>query len=67
MPSAIHSFVITRRERLIFERLKGLLLAIGTRVMAQRMAAAQSEIERGRERLWIAIDQHADKGGLLSR
>jgi hypothetical protein len=56
MPSAAHTFVSTRDERIVLRRLKAFLPALGRLALAERMNAARVEIERGGERLWLQPD-----------
>jgi hypothetical protein len=45
-------------------RLKAFLFALGRLALAQRMSAAQAEIKRGRERLWLGRNDGEEKSHL---
>jgi len=61
MPSATHTFVNAKDERLVLARLKAFLLALGRLAFVERMNAARIEIERGSERLWLQPDHPPSK------
>ena len=57
MASAAQTFANVKDTQLAFlKRFKALLFAIGRLALTSRMNAAQTEIERGKERLWLKRD-----------
>ena len=62
MASAAQTFASIKDTQLALKRLralkrlKALLFAVGRLALTSRMNAAQAEIERGKERLWLKRD-----------
>ena len=56
MASIAQTFASVRDTQLALKRLRSLLFAVGRLALTYRMNAAQAEIERGKERLWLKRD-----------